>query len=77
MERYPSEYMYGFAHRIPRGKPLEYEQSLLNKHRLEKYKQSYLDDLQLLETYHKEFDRENWSHEADYGKRAVTYPEVV
>ena len=68
--------MYGFAHSVPRGKPLEYEQSLLNKHRLEKYKQNYLEDLQLLETYHKEFDRENWSHEADYGKRAVTYPEV-
>eukprot|EP00656_Telonema_subtile_P053654 TRINITY_DN7826_c0_g1_i4.p1 TRINITY_DN7826_c0_g1~~TRINITY_DN7826_c0_g1_i4.p1 ORF type:complete len:388 (+),score=124.24 TRINITY_DN7826_c0_g1_i4:171-1334(+) len=60
MNRYPSEYMYGLAHQVPRaGAPVgELEDTLLNKHRLERYKQSYLEDVLMLEEYHTKYSKE-------------------
>eukprot|EP00658_Telonema_sp_P-2_P004497 TRINITY_DN11674_c0_g1_i2.p1 TRINITY_DN11674_c0_g1~~TRINITY_DN11674_c0_g1_i2.p1 ORF type:complete len:398 (+),score=117.37 TRINITY_DN11674_c0_g1_i2:204-1397(+) len=60
LQHYPSEYMYGFAHHVPRGQKHEYEHALLNKHRLDRYRRNYLEDLQMLEEYHK-------MAKADYG----------
>merc|ERR1711865_822147 len=52
---YPSEYYHGFSHQNPRGKALDYEHQLINKHRLEKYKKDYLDDLDMIENYHTKY----------------------
>ena len=52
---YPSEYYHGFSHQNPRGKALDYEHQLINKHRLEKYKKDYLEDLDMIENYHTKY----------------------